>query len=129
MAKASIDNLRRCGLSQRKAEYIIGFSEEVAKGSFDPGSLRNLKQEEITEKLTKFRGIGRWTAELVGIACLDKGQGPADDLGVRKAISRYYFDGKLQDVDTIRKFMNNWMDAKGITVYLLYANRPNLKVD
>lgn len=126
LADASLSGMRRCGLSRKKMEYIKDFSKEVVEGGFNPEEMINWRQEKIVEGLTKFRGIGRWTAELVSIAGVKSGQSPADDLGVRKSISRYYFNEKLQDAETIRRFIKK--TPRGLVVYLLYANRLNLDV-
>ena len=126
LANASLSDMRKCGLSRKKIEYIKDFSREVVEGGFDPEEMTNWEQDEIVERLTKFRGIGRWTAELVSIASVKTGKSPAGDLGVRKAISRYYFNEKLQDAETIRKFIKK--TPRGLVVYLLYANRLNLDV-
>jgi len=40
LAKASVDELRSCGISKIKAEYIISISKEIVKGTFEPEELR-----------------------------------------------------------------------------------------
>jgi len=126
LANASLSDMRKCGLSRKKMEYIKDFSKEVVEGRFNPEEMANWRQEKIMERLTKFRGVGRWTAELVSVASVRSGQAPADDLGVRKAISRYYFNGDLQSAETIRNFIKD--TPKDLVVYLLYANRLNLEI-
>nr|MDO8063813.1 hypothetical protein [Candidatus Freyrarchaeum guaymaensis] len=42
-----------------------------------------------------------------------------DDLGARKAVSYFYFDGKLQSGDTVRKFTERWGEFKGWIIYYL----------
>ncbi len=128
LANASILQLRRCGLSQRKAKYIINFSKEVARGNFEVEEVAKWNEKRILEELTKFKGIGEWTAKMVAIAGLGIGQAPAEDLGIRKAISKYYFNGKLREVEIVRDFMKNWKDLKYLPVYLLYAYRIGLEV-
>ena len=124
LANAPIEELRKCGLSYRKAEYIKELSQSVVDG-FDLEELRNAKEEEIMETLTTFKGIGRWTAELVMIATLGLNVIPADDLGIRKAISYFYFKNELQSPEKIREFaekhFNDFM--RDIIVYLLMAYR------
>lgn len=64
------DKLQQCGLSYRKAEYIIGCAEKVASGELDLESLRNMSDTDVIKKLTILRGIGVWTAEMVLIFSL-----------------------------------------------------------
>jgi DNA-3-methyladenine glycosylase II len=92
LAEASPDELRACGLSLKKAEYITGIARRIRDGGLD---LENHGPEEdpetVIRELSTLRGVGRWTAELAvlrGLSRLDTI--PADDLGIRRAISRYY---------------------------------------
>jgi len=127
LSHASIQQLRNCGLSLRKAEYIKEFSKEVMKG-FDVEKLRDRKPDEIIETLRQFRGIGRWTAELVMVASMGLNILPADDLGVRKAISHFYFNDELQTPEVIRKFTEEKFGEhmRDVIVYLLMAYRMGL---
>ena len=78
LADLSLNELRNCGLSRRKAEYVKGFSLKVADG-FDPEGLRNKSPKEIVEILTAFKGIGKWTTELVMVASIGMNVIPADE--------------------------------------------------
>jgi DNA-3-methyladenine glycosylase II len=124
LANASIPELRSCGLSGRKTGCIINFSREVVKENFNPEEMRKWKRMKVVEELVKFRGIGRWTAELVAIAGAGKDAVPADDLGIRKAISKYYFRNEIPKPETIREITSRW--PKELSVYLLYAYRLDI---
>ena len=127
LASLNLDELRSCGLSWRKAEYVKEFSLEVVNG-FNPESLRNKSSEEIIEILTEFKGIGRWSAELVMVASIGRNVIPADDLGVRRTISHFYFKDKMQSAETIRKFAENKFGRfmRDCLVYLLMAYRMGI---
>jgi len=128
LAEAGVEELRDCGLSRRKAEYVKAFSREVARGNFNPEELYGLSREEIVSRLTTFKGLGRWSAELVMAASMGLNVIPADDLGVRRALSHYYFNGKLQDGESIRKFAKEKFGRfmLDVTVYLLMAYRMRI---
>ena len=128
LANTSILKLRKCGLSGKKAEYIISFSREVVRGDFNPEEIVKWNEEKILEELKKFKGIGGWTAKMIAIAGLGVGQAPYEDLGIRKAVSKYYFNGEMQKVETIRDFMESWKGFNYLPVYLLYAYRMGLEV-
>lgn len=119
--------LRSFGLSSRKASYVKEFSLEVTRG-FDPEGLKGRDYEEIIEILTSFRGIGKWSAELVMVASMGLNVIPAGDLGVRKAISHFYFDDRLQSPEVIRDFCTNKFNGflRDCLVYLLMAYRMHL---
>lgn len=120
LAKASVKGLRDCKLSERKAEYIRNFSQVVAKGEFNPESLKMCDYEQIVDILTSFRGMGRWTAESVIVTSIDvENVNPSGDLGARKAISHFYNDDKLMSEAEVRKFTEKWGKYKGIITYYL----------
>jgi len=124
LANATTNELKACGLSRQKATYIKNFSEKVAKGEFNPEALSNCSSEEIVAALTRFKGIGRWTAELVIVTSTGKEALPADDLGARRAISKFFLGGKLISGDELRKFSEKWRKFKGmVTYYLICAER------
>jgi DNA-3-methyladenine glycosylase II len=127
LANLSLNEFRKCGLSWKKAEYVKEFSLAVLNG-FNPEDLRNKGPEEILEILTSFREIGRWTAELVMVASMKLNIIPADDLGVRKAISHFYFKDKVQSPENIRRFAENKFGEfmRDCLVYMLMAYRMRL---
>jgi len=125
LASAKIRQLRRCGLSQKKAEYISAVSKMIADGKLD---LEGFKQyddaQKIISELDKIRGIGVWTAELTitrGMHKLDVV--PADDLGLKRIISHYYcHDEKISGIEA-RKLAERWGKWKGLAAfYLIVAN-------
>ena len=125
LAKASLEQIRRCGLSWRKAEYIKGIAEKVVNGEFDPEGLKKLSNEKVIEELKSFRGVGTWTAELVLCTGLKRNNvTPADDLGVRRTISKFYSDGTNLSGNEVRKLTEKWdIFKKNIVYYLICAER------
>ena len=119
LANVDETELRECKLSRQKARYIRELALKVANG-YDLEKIREMNNEEAIEELMKFKGIGRWTAELILITTLGRMDlCVPDDLTARKAVSYFYFDGKLQSGDTVRKFTEKWGDFKGWIIYYL----------
>ena len=125
LAETTLDEIRQCGLSWRKAEYIKGIAEKAADGTFDLESLRLLSNEQVAETLKKFRGVGTWTAEMVLAAGLKRNATvPAGDLGVRRTFSRFYSDGELLSEAEVRKIAENWHECtKDIVFYISCIER------
>ncbi len=73
-----------------RAGYILGLSEEVRAGKLDFERLREMDEEEGIRYLTKFRGIGRWSAELFLTYAFRKNTYPAGDLGIRRGIATIF---------------------------------------
>jgi len=121
MACASIEEIRNCGLSQRKAEYIREAAKLIAEGKLDLEHLKNNKTpEQIIAELDEIRGIGVWTAELTMLRGMQKLDAlPADDFGIRRVISRYYCGGKPIKSAEAREVAMSWGKWKGLAAYYL----------
>jgi len=122
---ASLEEIRQCGLSWRKAEYIKGIAEKVTEGKFDSEGLILLSNEQVAETLTKFRGVGTWTVEMVLSAGLKRNTSiPAGDLGIKRTFSRFYSDDKLLSEAEVRKIAENWGEfTKDIVYYISCTER------
>jgi DNA-3-methyladenine glycosylase II len=126
LAEAALEEIRQCGLSWRKAEYIKGIADKAATGEFDPKGLRSLSNEQVAETLKKFRGVGTWTAEIVLSAGLKRNACiPAGDLGVRRTISRFYSDDeRILSETEIRRIAEEWREfTKDIVYYISCTER------
>ncbi|KAL9121749.1 MAG: hypothetical protein Q9187_001689 [Circinaria calcarea] len=64
VAACNVPFLRQAGLSGRKAEYIKGLAEKFANGELSAKMLIEASYEEVVEKLTAVRGLGRWSVEM-----------------------------------------------------------------
>ncbi len=124
LAPATIEELRACGLSGRKAEYIRDASRLVAEGLNLEG-LAARGDEEIIEELTRIRGVGVWTAELTMVRGMQKLDAvPADDLGIRRAISHYYCDDRKISGMEARRTAERWNGWRGLaSFYIIMAER------
>ena len=59
-----VQRLRLAGLSQRKAEYVLGLAEKFTSGALSPEMLAAASDQEVIGKLTAVRGLGMWSAEM-----------------------------------------------------------------
>lgn len=87
----SFDALRFAGLSGKKIIYIRGLAINFLEGILQPERWECLEDADIVRELCMVRGIGQWTAEMFLIFyMLRPDVYPLDDLGLLKAIKRYY---------------------------------------
>ena len=131
IASVSIEEIQNCGLSQRKAQYIQGTAQLIVDGKLDLEHLKKDKTpEEIISELDEIRGIGVWTAELTMLRGMQKLDAlPADDLGVRRVISRYFCGGKPIKSAEAREIAKSWGRWKGLAAfYLIIAEVKDVKV-
>jgi DNA-3-methyladenine glycosylase II len=131
LASVSIEEFRQSGLSYRKAEYIKGASQLITDDKLKLEKLKNYESsEKIIRELDKIRGIGVWTAELTMLRGMQRLEAlPADDLGLRRVISRYYRDGKVISSAEARQIAENWSEWKGLAAYyLVVADMKDIEI-
>jgi DNA-3-methyladenine glycosylase II len=81
------ETLRSAGLSGAKAASVRDLAAKVLDGTvaLDPAALRAESDAEVVARLSKVRGIGKWTAEMFLMFQLRRlDVWPTGDLGVRK---------------------------------------------
>ena len=82
---ASDANLRAAGLSANKLASLRDLAAKVLDGTVVLTRTSRRSDEELIERLTTVRGIGRWTAEMYLMFQLRRlDVWPVDDLGIRQ---------------------------------------------
>ena len=121
LGSASVEQLRKCGLSSRKAEYIQEISRLVMKGKLDLEELKRCEDgTRIIGELDRIRGIGVWTAEMTMLRGMQKLEAlPADDLGLRRVISHYYRGDARLSGEEVRGISAKWGKWKGLAAFYL----------
>jgi len=129
LAQASREELRACGLSYRKSEYIIEASARVVEG-LDMERLKVLDDQEIIRELRRIRGVGVWTAELTMVRGLQRWDAfPAQDLGLRRAIAHYYHQDRKITAEEARQTALAWKGWRGLAgFYLIVAEQRRIEV-
>ncbi len=101
------EDLRSCGLTQKKTEYVIGISESWHEYSlFD---WNKMDDEEVIEKLIKLRGVGKWTAEMILIFTLLRPDVfPIGDIGMIRGIEKSYNSGVRMSNEELYALSEKW---------------------
>ncbi|TMK99402.1 MAG: DNA-3-methyladenine glycosylase 2 family protein [Actinobacteria bacterium] len=85
------ERLRGVGLSGSKAASIRDLASKVSEGTVPLERIERLSDDDIVERLSVVRGIGRWTAEMFLIFQLRRlDVWPVDDYGVRQGYALAY---------------------------------------
>ncbi len=91
IARLSIVELRKAGVSRQKAGYLLDLSEKCRDGTVRLARLSRMSDDDVVEELIQVKGIGRWSAHMFLIFALGRPDiFPHDDLGLRSALSRLY---------------------------------------
>ena len=88
---ATVDELQAFGTTFRKAGYLKDFATRVLDGSFDLDAVAKMPDEEAIAALASLKGIGRWTAEMILLFCLQRPDILAfDDLAIQRGMRMLY---------------------------------------
>jgi DNA-3-methyladenine glycosylase II len=106
----SYETLRSIGLSGAKVNYIHNVARFAVEHGMDHRVLGKMNNEEVIEYLTRIKGVGRWTAEMLLMFTLGREDVFAvDDLGIQQAMIRVY---KLDNSDK-KKFKEDMLRISG----------------
>lgn len=116
-AQLQVEQLRAIQFSGRKAEYVIGLSQQIAHGHLDVDQLDKLSDQEIMDTLIKIRGIGRWTAENFLLFGLGRPNlFPKADIGIQNALKQLYGLPQKPTQEEMEAYSTKWAP------YLSYAS-------
>lgn len=119
------ETLRGVGISYAKIKYIKGIDEAVSNKKIDLDALHTMTDEEVITELTKLKGIGRWTAEMLLIFSLKRDDVfSLGDLGLRKAVSKLY-NVDREDLKTIGTISMKWSPFRSYASRLLWKSLDN----
>lgn len=121
LAITSPGQLRRLQISGPKARYLIGISRLALDGSLDLEGLRSVEPRVAHERLLSQKGVGPWTAQYVGLRALGHRDClPAADVGLEKAIQRFYGLRKRPSAAQVEKLARNWAGWRSYATFYLW---------
>lgn len=97
MLDTPYETLRSIGLSNAKANYVHNVARYFIEHKLDDRKFNKMEDEEIIELLTKIKGVGRWTVEMLLMFTLGREDVfGVDDLGLQQSMTKIY---KLDPTD------------------------------
>jgi 3-methyladenine DNA glycosylase/8-oxoguanine DNA glycosylase len=116
------ERLRQAGLSAAKTAALRDLAERTLDGTVPPlARVRRMGDEEIVERLTRVRGIGRWTVEMLLIFRLGRPDIlPLTDLGVRKGFALTFRKRQLPDATTMIRRAERWRPYRSVASWYLW---------
>jgi DNA-3-methyladenine glycosylase II len=119
--------LRACGLSDRKTEYIADLARHFVDGKIHARDWPRMSDEEIIAELTDVRGIGRWTAEMfLMFNLLRPDVFPLDDLGLQKGIRVAY---RKTSLNAMKKLGETWRPWRSVATWYLWRSLDPVPVE
>jgi DNA-3-methyladenine glycosylase II len=119
-----LPRLRACGLSGRKAQYLSDLARHFTDGTIHVHRWPEMDDEAVIAELVQVRGIGRWTAEMFLLFNLLRPNVlPLADLGLRKAVGRYYFGvDHNAEPQVIQELAEEWRPWRSVATWYLWRS-------
>lgn len=115
--------LRAAGLSNRKAEYLRDVAARFHSGEFRADDFPRLSDDEVIETLTRIRGIGRWSAEMVLMFRLHRPDVlPLDDVGLLRAVQRVYGMKRRPTPKQLTRLGEAWRPWRTVACWYLWGS-------
>ncbi len=115
--------LRGCGLSRQKIAYLYNIAIALEEKLLTPTDWDHLSDEEITEELTKIKGIGTWTAQMFLIFHLNRRDIlPLGDLGLINAIQLHYSKKAKLSLGEIKQIAQTWQPYRTVATWYLWRS-------
>jgi DNA-3-methyladenine glycosylase II len=114
--------LRAAGLSFAKIASLRDLASKTLLGTVPPREvLVTLDAEDIIERLTQVRGIGRWTVEMMLMFHLSRPDVlPVDDFGVRNGFRLAYGLRKLPAPRALKLYGERWGPHRTAAAWYLW---------
>lgn len=96
IVKFPIEEIQRCGMTTKKAEYIKSIAEKTASGEIVLAELYTMSDKEVIKRLSSIDGIGLWTAEMLLINSIERPDVVSwGDIAIRRGMCKLYGINKL----------------------------------
>jgi 3-methyladenine DNA glycosylase/8-oxoguanine DNA glycosylase len=116
------ERLRAAGLSTAKTAALRDLAERSLDGTVPAmRRVRLMGDEEVIERLIQVRGVGRWTAEMLLMFRLGRGDVlPVSDLGIRKGFALTFASRRLPAAITIERRAQRWRPYRSVACWYLW---------
>lgn len=114
-------SLRGVGLSGQKAGYLRDLSARIADGRLKLDELDTASDEQVIERLTTVKGLGRWSAEMFLMFRLHRPDVlPVGDLGIVNAVHRLYRLRTRPDARKLLRIGEAWRPYRSVASWYLW---------
>ncbi len=118
---AEIEDLRRCGLSLRKAEYVRGIAEAALENRVDFKNMYRMEDAEVIRQLSSLRGVGEWTAQMFLLFSLGRPDILSfGDYGIRKGLMLLYGKKEITAKD-FERYRRRYSPHGSVASFYLWA--------
>lgn len=122
IACTDFDALRTCGFSAAKIATIKAIADGALSGLVPKrGEAADMGDEELVQRITKIKGIGRWTVEMLLMYSLERMDIlPVDDFGVRDGYRILKDLKELPKPKELREIGKAWAPHRTVASWYLW---------
>ena len=121
LAKAEASEIQAMGMSMRKAQHIVGLTQRALT---DPAFLEeacDLPDEAFCQRMQTLPGVGRWTAEMLLIFCLQRPDVVSfGDFGIRRGM-RMLYRHRVLDRERFERYRRRYAPYGTVASLYLWA--------
>lgn len=114
--------MRGAGLSAAKLAALRDLAAKTLDGTVPTlRSLRRMSDEEVVERLTRVRGVGRWTVEMLLMFRLGRGDVlPVGDFAVRKGFALAYGLDESPTPKALTEYGERWRPYRTVASWYMW---------
>lgn len=114
----SDEELKACGVSRQKISYIKNLALSIEENKIDLESFHFKTETEVYADLIQLKGIGKWTAQVYLMFCLQKKDVfPIGDIAVQHTMRELFQTETLEEMEI---YAHNWKPYRSLATYLLW---------
>ena len=123
LLSATDTQLRSAGLSRNKALALRDLAAKTIDGTVPRSCavLQKWSDDQIIERLTAVRGVGRWTVEMLLLFRLARPDVlPVDDFGVRKGFTLFRGMREMATREQLAKYAERWRPYRSVASWYMW---------
>lgn len=126
------DKLRGIGMSNAKTQYVLNVAQFAIDHGITDKKLKKMSDEDIIALLTRIKGVGRWTVEMLLMFTLGREDlFSVDDYGIQAAMKKIYRlddSNRKQFKEKMLKISKKWAPYRTYACLHLWHWKDNLPV-
>jgi DNA-3-methyladenine glycosylase II len=118
LLEVSDEDLKSCGVSRQKISYIKNLALCIEENQIDLESFHSKTELEIFTELIQLKGIGKWTAQVYLMFCLQKKDVfPIGDIAIQHTMRELF---QMETLEEMENHAENWKPFRSLATYLLW---------
>ncbi len=115
------EQLRAAGLSRQKMVYLRDLADKFESGELTEDDFAHLADDEVIERVTTVKGIGRWTAEMFLMFSLGRPDiMPVADLGVQRGMQITYGLAEMPKPAQMLEIAAPWSPYRSVGTWYMW---------